>query len=161
MYKDPYTPVLVAVLKAPRDLRFVRREGWYRIPVHKLPAGASIARVIAFYQPRSKFGSEGGVVRYYAEATLWEQMRRRELLPAESDHARADALYYKIHLGPLQELPAPIRCGRWKRFAFIVTHWERLQQAEEMADLVHGTLWQERLWGALRKAGMIEGGRSD
>ncbi|MBN1483760.1 MAG: hypothetical protein JXA37_03485 [Chloroflexia bacterium] len=156
MHTDPYDTVLIAVLKSAQDLRRAQKEAWYRIPVAKLPPRASTARYIAFYQPAGVFGSEGGVVRYLAEVRDWEMLPRRELLPAEAGHPRADVLYYKVSLGPLQRLTPPIRCGRWKRFAFIVTHWERLQQAAKMRDLLHGSLWQERLWGALRRAGLLE-----
>ena len=155
MEDDRYATVLIAVLKSPRDLGLAQREGWYRIPVRRLPARGSTARYVAFYQPAGAFGSEGGVVRYVALVQSWEMLPRRELLPAEAEHPRADELYYKLSLGPLQRLSPPVRCGRWKRFAFIVTHWERLHQAGELGDLVHGTLWQERLWGALRKAGVL------
>jgi hypothetical protein len=156
MSVDSYDTVLVAVLKNPRDLRLAQKEGWYRIPVRSLPARGATARYIAFYQPAGAFGSEGGVVRYLARVEGWEMLSRRELLPAEPSHPRADELYYKVSLGALQRLSPPIRCGRWKRFAFIVTHWERLNEASELRDLLHGTLWQERLWSALRRAKLLD-----
>jgi len=155
MDADRYDTVLIALLKSPRDLQLAREEGWYRIPVQHLPSRASTARYIAFYQPHGAFGPEGGVVRYFAPIRSWEMVRRRELLPAEADHPRADTLYYRLRLGPLQRLDTPISCGRWKRVTFVVTHWERLQQAEELGDLARGTIWQERLWTALRKAGVL------
>lgn len=154
-HDDPYTTVLIGVLKTPRDLRLAQEEGWYRIPAQHLPARGSTAHYIAFYQPAS-FGAEGGVVRYFAPVHSWELLRRRDLLPGEPDHPRADELYYRVRLGELQRLSPPIQCGRWRRFAFIVTHWERLQQARELRDLLHGSLWEERLWGALRSVGVLE-----
>jgi len=152
---DPYATVLVGVLRTPRELRRVQEERWYRIPVGRLPPRGSTARYIAFYLPAS-FGLEGGAVRYFAAVLSWEMRRRCELLPGERDHPRADELYYRASLGELQPLSPPIACGRWRRFAFIVTHWARLQQARELRDLLHGSLWEERLWGALRKAGVLE-----
>jgi len=149
-----YTTVLVAVLKSPRDLRLAREEGWYRIPLRRLPARGREAGYIAFYQPRS-FGAEGGVIRYVAPVLGWETARRRELLPDEENHPRADEVYFRVRLGALRALPAPIRAGRWRRFAFILTHWERLFQADEVRDLVHGTRWEESLWKALRRAGLL------
>lgn len=154
MDTDRYATVLVAILKSPRDLRLAQEEGWYRIPLRYMPARGREARYIAFYQPRS-FGAEGGVIRYVAPVLGWEMARRRELLPAERDHPRAEELYYRVRLGPLQALPSPIRSGRWKRFAFILTHWERLLRAGEVRDLVHGTRWEESLWKALRRAGLL------
>ena len=155
MEQDRYTAVLIGVLKTPLELRRAQEEGWYRIPVSGLPPRGSTARYIAFYQPAS-FGAEGGVVRYFAAIRTWEMLRRRDMLPEEPNHPRADALYYRLQLDTLQRLSPPIRCGRWRRFAFIVTHWERLQQARELRDLLHGSLWQERLWGALRKVGVLD-----
>ncbi len=154
MDADRYATVLVAILKSPRDLRLAQEEGWYRIPLRHMPARGKEARYIAFYQPRS-FGVGGGVIRYVAPVLGWETARRRELLPAEQDHPRADELYFRVRLGDLQTLPSPIRSGRWKRFAFILTHRERLSQAGEVRDLVHGTRWEESLWKALRRAGLL------
>lgn len=155
MESDRFATVLVAVLKSQRDLRLAQEEGWYRIPVAHLPARASTARHIAFYQTRS-FGPEGGVIRYVAPILGWEMLRRRELLPDEGNHPRAEELYFRVTLGPLQHLFPPIRVGRWKRFAFLVTHWERLHRAQEVRELLHGSLWEEKLWGALRAAGILE-----
>ena len=155
MEEDRYATVLIGVLRTPQDLRLAQEENWYRIPVQHLPPRGSTARYVAFYQPAS-FGSEGGAIRYFAAIQEWEMLRRRDLLPEEPDHPRADELYYRIRLGELQRLSPPIHCGRWRRFAFIVTHWERLQQAQEVRDLLHGSLWEEKLWGALRKVGVLE-----
>lgn len=150
---DRYATVLVAVLKAPRDLEFARA-GWYRIPVDRLPERGLGARYIAFYQPRT-FGPEGGAVRYVAPVLSWEVARRRDLLPEEPEHPRAEALYYRVRLGPLERLVPPVLPGAWRRFAFIVTHRERLYEARELRDLVHGTRWEESLWKALRRAGVL------
>ena len=155
MEADRYATVLVAVLRSPRDLRLALEEGWYRIPVRHLPPRASTARYIALYQPAS-FGPGGGAVRYVAPILTWEMLRRQDLFPDEPEHPRAAELYYRVRLGEVQRLVPPIRCGRWRRFAFIITHWERLHQARELRDLIHGTLWEERLWGALRKVGVLE-----
>ncbi|MGB9724180.1 MAG: hypothetical protein ACP5OO_01890 [Chloroflexia bacterium] len=152
--EDRYATVLVAVLKSPRDLRLAQEEGWYRIPLRHMPARGKEARYIAFYQPRS-FGAEGGAIRYVAPVLGWEVARRRELLPEEGDHPRADDLYFRVRLGMLRPLPVPIRSGRWRRFAFILTHWGRLFQAGEVRELVHGTRWEESLWRALRRAGLL------
>jgi hypothetical protein len=151
--QNRYETVLVGVLKAPRDLAFALA-GWYRIPVERLPSRARQARYIAFYQPRS-FGGEGGVVRYFAPIVSWGIALRRELLPEEAAHPRAEAPYYRLGLGPLERLEPPIACGRWRRFAFILTHLGRLYEARELRDLVHGNRWEESLWKALRHAGLL------
>ncbi len=156
MEADRYDLVLVAVVKSRQDLERAAQEGWYRIPMAHLPSRAGAARFIAFYLPAGAFGQEGGAVRYLAAIRSWEVCHRRDLIPEEPEHPHADALYYRLNLGPLERLAPPIRCGRWKRVAFILTHWERLHQAEELRDLLHGSIWQERLWSALRQAGILE-----
>ena len=95
-------------------------EGWYRIPGRHLPPQASTARHIALYRPAS-FGPRGGAIRYVAPVVSWEMLARRELHPDEPDHPRAGELYYRVRLGEVQRLVPPIRCGRWRRCAFIIT----------------------------------------
>jgi hypothetical protein len=150
----PYTTVLVALLKEPRDLDIARHEHWYRIPVRRLPARAVGAPILAFYQPKA-FGEERWAVRYYALAERWAEARRIDLLPGEPDHPRAQERYYRVWLGPLQALPRPIASRRWRRITFIVTHWQRLLEAEAVEDLLHGTVWDESLWRAMRNLGYL------
>jgi hypothetical protein len=149
-----YTPVLVAILRNPGDLEIARERHWYRIPVARLPARAVDAPILAFYQTKA-FGEEKWAIRYYAHATSWEVLRRVDLLPDEADHSRANQPYYKVNLGELQLLPRPITSRKWRRITFFVTHWDRLQVAHEIHELLHGTLWEEHLWKALRKLGRL------
>ncbi len=150
----PYTTVLVALLKEPRDLDIARDEHWYRIPVRRLPRRAVGAPILAFYQPKA-FGQERWAVRYYALAQRWAEARRIDLLPGEPDHPRAHEPYYQVWLGPLQTLPRPIASRRWRRVTFIVTHWQRLLEAEAVEDLQHGSVWDESLWQAMRNLGYL------
>lgn len=150
----PYTTVLVAILKEPRDLEIARTERWYRIPVKRLPARAVESPILAFYQT-SAFGPERWAIRYYALARRWEQVRRIDLLPDEPDHPRAQELYYQVRLGPLHALPRPVVSRRWRRITFIVTHWQRLHEVEAVEELLHGTVWDEYLWKAMRSLGYL------
>ena len=154
MELDKYATVLVAIMNNRRDFALTRDEGWYRIPVKRVPERAIGAPVLAFYQT-AVFGEEKWAVNYYALTTAWEIVKRRELFPAEPDHPRADEDYYKVHLGPFQRLPRRIPSRKWRRITFIVTFWERLFQAEEINELIHGTIWEEKLWAAFRKAGIL------
>lgn len=150
----PYTTVLIAVLKDARDLAIARDQHWYRIPVNRLPARAVQAPVLAFYQTKA-FGAERWAIRYYALARRWTQLRRIELLPQEADHPRAQDPYYQVWLGPLHALPRPIVSRRWRRITFIVTHWQRLHEAEAVEELLHGSLWDDYLWRAMRNLGYL------
>jgi len=154
----PYTTVLVAVINNLRDFAIARDEHWYRIPVKHAPVRAVNAPVLAFYQTKV-FGPEAWAINYWAEAKKWERVKRIELLPQEASHPRAHDDYYKVHLGELRRLPHPIISKKWRRITFIITTWERLMRAREVKELLHGNIWEERLYRALRKAGIIAEGR--
>jgi hypothetical protein len=151
---DRYTTVLVAVMNQPRDWDIVREKHWYRIPVKTAPQRGVGAPILAFYQT-SAFGDEKWAIRYFGRTTHWDTATRAQLLPEEASHPRAQEKYYQVHLGELERLAHPIPSARWKRVTFIVTHWARLESAQDVSDLLHGTIWEERLWRALRKLGRL------
>lgn len=126
--------VLVAVMNNQRDFEIARDEGWYRIPLKHAPQSTTEAVVLAFYFTRA-FGEEKWAIHWYAPIHGHELLRRRELLPGESDHPRADEVYFKLQLGPLMHLERPIPSLRWRRIAFIETSWDRFVAAREIGDL--------------------------
>jgi hypothetical protein len=69
----------------------------------------------------------------------------------ESDHPRADEEYFKIQLGPVLPLDQPILAGAWKRFTFLYTTGEYIQQAKELTDLTVKPAERRQLWKALRE----------
>jgi hypothetical protein len=133
MAYDPETPVLVAVINNQRDWELIHSEGWYRIPVKRAPRLLA-AELIAWYQTKA-FGAAGGAVRWYAPIMRARLATRRELLPDEADHPRADDRYWRMELGPLAELPRPIPAGLYRRATFIPTRWERLLSAHDLTQL--------------------------
>ena len=136
-----------------RDLAIAREQGWYRIPVKRAPRRVA-ADYLAFYQTRA-FGQEAYAVSYYAPVRRFHVARRAELLPDEPDHPRAGEAYYQIEIGSLQQLPRPIPSRRLRRITFIPTTLKRLLAAEEINDLWWRDEPQERLWAALREAGLL------
>jgi hypothetical protein len=126
--------VLVAIMNNRRDFETVRDEGWYRIPQKHAPQSTTEAATLAFYFTRA-FGDEKWSVRWYAPIRGHELVRRRDLLPDQPDHPRADEVYYKFQLGPLMQLELPIHSLRWRRVTFIETTWDRFIAAEEINDL--------------------------
>jgi len=149
---QPDSSVLVSVMNDPRDLEIARRQGWYRIPQRSAPKFFP-PEFIAFYLTRP-FGEDACSVRWYAQVRGHELAARRDLLPDEPDHPRAPDPYYKVQLGPLCELPHPIPSQRWRRLTFILTTGERLFAAWEINDLVIGSREQDRMWRALKEAGL-------
>jgi hypothetical protein len=125
--------VLVAVMNAPRDWERVCVEHWYRIPVARAPKRLG-AEYLAFYHTR-RFPALRWTITYYAPIQRFHLAQRRELLPDEPDHPRANALYYKLELGELMPVPHPIPSDRLRRVSFIMTTLPRLLGASEVNDL--------------------------
>lgn len=143
------SPVLVVVLTRPKDLQIAREEGWYRIPARHAPRRLA-AEYLAFYLTGA-FGEERWAVRYYAAVRRYHLATRAELLPDEPNHPRAHDLYYRVEIGPLQELPRPIPSHRLRRITFIMTDLERLFAAREINDLWIGDRRQDLLWQELKR----------
>lgn len=153
----PEDRVLVAYVPKPADFERMQREGWYRIPARHMPKGL-YAEVIAFYFGRT-FGPQKWAIHYYARNEGHELTTRRDLLPDQPDHPRADDLYFKVQLGPLQQLDRPIISMRWRRILFLHTTWDRFRDATEIADLtVDGGAYVDRLYATLKEGEEDDGG---
>ncbi len=148
---DADDAVLVVLLNRPRDLEIVRTERWYRIPARHAPAHFSHACYLAFYLPRA-FGDAKWSIREYAPVRGHELVRRRDLLPDESDHPRADEVYYKLQLGRLIALPRPIVSRTGRRILFIWTTGDKFSRAVELNDLLGTSAADDMLWSALKDA---------
>ncbi len=145
-------PVLVTVMNEPRDLVRAREQGWYRIPLSHAPPRVA-ADYLAFYQTGAFPPDERWAVRWFAAIRGYHLVTRRELIPEEPGHPRADDRYYRVDLGPLELLPHPIVSRRLRRITFIRTTLSRLLAASEINDLWMRTPAQERLWQAFQQAG--------
>jgi hypothetical protein len=141
--------ILVAILNDPRDLEIARVLGWYRIPLRSAPKVVAVD-YLAFYQT-SAFGDEKWRIQYVAPVCGHELTTRSELLQDELDHPHAHHEYYKIQLGPLISLPAPIQAGKWRRITFLYTTGEYLLNARSVNDLVVADEERQLLWQALRE----------
>ena len=145
------TPVLVVVLNDAADLARARDLGWYRIPLAHAPRRVA-ADYLAFYQTGAFPPDERWAVRWLAPVRGYGTAARRELIPAEPNHPRADERYHRIDLGALEPLPRPIPSRRLRRITFIPTTLARLLEADEINDLWIKSSAQERLWAALKQA---------
>jgi hypothetical protein len=144
-------PVLVVVLNDPADLARARDLGWYRIPLARAPQRVA-ADYLAFYQTGAFPPNERWAVRWLAPVHGYRITARRELIPAEPDHPRADDRYYRVELGPVEPLARAVPSRQLRRITFIPTTLARLLEAREINDLWIKSSAQERLWAALKQA---------
>ena len=144
----PASLVLVAVVTKPRDLEIARVFGWYRIPLRTAPKVVAVD-FLAFYQTKA-FDAAKWRIQYIAPVTGHELTTRGQLLREEVDHPRANDEYYKIQLGPLEELSQPVLSEKWFRITFLYTTGEYLLKARIINDLVVQSEERQILWKALR-----------
>jgi hypothetical protein len=77
------------------------------------------------------------------------------MFPDQPDHPRSSANYYKVSIGPLEELSQPIVSLRWRRVTFLHTTWDRFQDAREINDLfIEGGEYCDRLYATLKERGI-------
>jgi very-short-patch-repair endonuclease len=148
----PQKRVLVALMNNPRDLKIAREQHWYRIPVKSAPRGMDAAR-LAFYQT-SAFKEEKWAVRYFAEVQQCTIVKRKQLLPDEAQHPRAENDYYKLELGALQTLEKPIISQHGRRLVFISTTLEKFRRARELNDLFHESPLEDDFWKEIKRRGL-------
>ncbi|MFL7893094.1 MAG: hypothetical protein ACK2UM_14555 [Anaerolineales bacterium] len=145
----PVSLVLVAVITQPRDLEIARIFGWYRIPLRTAPKVIAVD-YLAFYQTKS-FGDQKWRIEFVAPVRGHELTTREQILREEPNHLRAKDEYYKIQLGPLEQLPEPILAEKWHRITFLYTTGEYLLKAHTISDLVVHSEERQILWKALRE----------
>lgn len=124
--------------------------GWYRIPVRFAPKVVQVD-YLAFYQTSSFSDHHACKIEVFSELKGVELTTRRILFSDEPDHPRADEEYYKIQIGPLQNLLAPIMAGKWKRITFLYTTGKLLARAAVVNDLVIRDEDRKILWHSLRE----------
>lgn len=146
---SPTSLILVCLMPTPRDMEIARLLGWYRIPFRTAPKVVAVD-ALAFYQPAS-FGEAGGQIQYLAEVRGHELTTRAELLKDESDHPHAHEEYFKLQLGALEKLKAPVKADKWKRITFFYTTGEYLLKAKTLNDLVVAGDERQLLWHSLRE----------
>ncbi len=150
----PDDRVLIGVINRKRDFVIARDQRWYRIPQVRLPRGVN-AEYLAFFLSGKVFKERSGGIHYYTERKGLELAYRRDLLPGQADHPRADAVYYKVQLGELLEKSPPVRNPTRRPVSFIYTTWDRFVHAREIADLYSkADYFVDRIYHALRNYGV-------
>lgn len=145
---SPDSPVLVAIVPRKKDMRILKREHWYRIPVKFAPKGR--ADYLALYLSR-EFGEEGKSISCYTRIIDTKIVKRRELLPDERFHSRAEEEYYKLELGNIFRTPHKIYNETGRRVIFLFTTLQKLKKAKEITDLYTGNPIEDLLWKRIKK----------
>lgn len=149
----PEDRVLVGVINRKRDFDMAQTQHWYRVPQGQAAQGI-YAEYIALFFSRA-FGELNGAIHYYARRTGLELARRRDLLPDELAHPRADALYHKLQFGELRRKDPPIVNGDRRVVTFIHTTWDRFSQARDLSDLYSDAdTFVDRVFHALEGQGV-------
>ena len=149
----PEDRVLVGVINRKRDLVYARDSHWYRIPQARMPHGVH-AEYVGFFLSRA-FGERNGGIHYYARRTGLELVYRKDLLPQEAQHKRADEAYYKAQLGELIEKDPPVLNPTKRPISFIYTTWDRFVHAKQISDLYSkADYYVDRVYHALRDKGI-------
>ncbi len=147
--------VLVGVVNRKRDLQLLMSERWYRVPQRALPNGI-FTDYVAFFLSGG-LGVRGGAIYYYAPRVGLELALRRDLLPAEPSHPRADEVYYRIALGDIQEKLPPVKNTSHRPITFIYTTWDRFSVAKTIRDLYSkNTYFVDRVYYARPIKGKIQ-----
>jgi hypothetical protein len=134
---QPTDLIIIALLPHPADLERAQA-GWYRVPVAAAPAALHEAKAMALYQPR-RFGAEGLQVAWWAPIQQIETCLRRDLLPDEPTHPRADEAYLRVNLQPLQPRDPPLRANKARRLLFAPVLWGDFCNATTLDDLFQPT----------------------
>jgi very-short-patch-repair endonuclease len=156
---------LVASIKCPADRATVSREGWYAMPafVERVPAiiRANNLRHIAFY-PAGLCEDGQFTITEYAAVEDITVAKRKELYPSPASakapgiaELRAGHEYFRIALGPIRQLPAPIISRKGRSIHFIETTLQKLEAARELNDLYYENMAEETLWSELLKRNIL------
>jgi hypothetical protein len=150
----PHDQVLVGAITRKKDLKLLQEQRWYRIPQSQMPRGI-LADYIAFFL-NTRIAPDGAAgIHYFARRAGVELAYRRDLLPDEATHDRAGEVYYKVSLLDLQDRQPPIRNTDNRRFAFVLTTWDRFLRASDIKDLYSDAdYFVDRIYHALRQGGV-------
>lgn len=146
--------VLVGVIQRKRDLNYAIKDKWYRIPQKQMPRGIN-AEYVGFFLSGSVFKEQSGGIHYYAKVSGFELAYRKDLLPKEANHKRADEVYYRVALEEVLPKTPPVLNPTKRPIIFIRTTWDRFTQAREIKDLYSDSdYFVDRIYHALRNKGL-------
>ncbi len=147
---------LVVHIATDAELQRALRDRYYRIPERVVgqaigEEGLAEADLIALYQGENLREGLSGAIEFVASIRCRERLRRRDLIPDEPTHPRANEQYIVLRLGRCRRLPRPIVAARPRRVSFLRTTRGRIRHAVTVSDLIIGNREEERLWRRMQK----------
>jgi hypothetical protein len=151
------SPVLVARVASTKDLRRALDERWYRLrpcPTVDDLGDLSRFRYLALYESGTDAPRQFRI-RHYAKIKDVQLRLRRDLIPEEPLHPRADWLYPLLRLERPKRRRFPLY-SRWNRTVpFLNTDWDHFINAREWNDLYLGSPLEKAFYEGLRRWGLF------
>jgi hypothetical protein len=131
--------IMIGPIRGPQHLALIHERRFYHVPVAAIAASRIGVGFIAFYEPASRFRTDAGAIREYAEVVRVSRVRRGDL-PGLTwpGRATAETPYYRFDLGPILSLPQPITNPERLRVVFRFPDAARFRQAASIRDLGRG-----------------------
>ena len=146
--KKPRPDALVCVIKTKKDRDILLEEKWYRIPLSHAPRRKP--KFLAFYQGAA-FKEAGERIELYGRIKYWRLKKRKEILPEEKKHPRANELYLQFFLSRVSKLRKPALNRGRVRISFGFTSLEKLRRSENIRGLFDITPMDDILEAMLKK----------
>jgi len=150
----PEDRVLVGVINRKRDLKHLLEDHWYRIPQDRMHLGIH-TEYVSFFLSGGPFKEMSGGIHYYGRLQGVELRTRRDLLPNEANHPRADQTYYRLSISPVKQKKPPVLNPTKRSIAFVYTTWDRFVSAQTIGDLYSkADHFVDRIHAVLRQRGV-------
>ena len=140
--------VLVSVLKNKADLKYLKKDNWYRIPVNKCPKRKFA--YLAFFEPGRLSGGLG-CIRYFGKPETVETKNGSALLSFPKDPQKK---YFKLVFARLNRLKKPVTNKNGMRVSFGFTTLAKLKKAREVTELFDVAPIEKMIQKALWKRGL-------
>jgi len=144
--------VLVALVRQPSDWHLIQNGGYYRIPVRSAPSMVKDGGIeyLAFYFPKS-FGEHAHKIEWYGKVNHLRILSRKEAVPNERNHPKAEAQYYIIGIEKCIRLEEPFESIRPRRLLFVPTTQQKFfyPLIREINHLFNESPLENLLWDSL------------
>lgn len=129
----PDTVITIAIIKHARDWQRLQATHQYHLPIAQL-GRISQSPWLAFYMPKWHH-EHPHCITHIAQIAALALMTRRDYLPDEHQHPRADNHYVVVTLKALYALDAPLPSQRWRRISIHQTTWAAFHRAHDLSAI--------------------------